>query len=294
VDQEGDRRQLDQPVGETDETARIREQIEHTRANLSGTIGELQDRLRPENIVHQAGDAVRGAVEQKVKTMVSTATSTAESLSEQVQTHPLPTMLAVGGLAWWLTRRRRHAGYSDRSATPWLPALAAGAVGYYLVSQHMLGTDDQGARRSGYDYDDVSRAAEQGARAVSDRVRELGETADEYRQRAQAAAGEYAGQVSAQARQYGEQARQYGEAARQRMEETTTMLLERSEELTENFDRWMEENPLTVGIAAFALGAIAGLSLPVTRAEQRTLGAARDTLMEQAGQAVGAAIAPAS
>lgn len=71
------------------------------------------------------------------------------------------------------------------------------------------------------------------------------------------------------------------------------MLLERTEEMGQNFDRWMRENPLTVGIAFFALGAVAGLSIPVTETEHRTLGAARQTLMDKAGQAVNTALNPA-
>jgi hypothetical protein len=74
------------------------------------------------------------------------------------------------------------------------------------------------------------------------------------------------------------------------MEETTTMLLERSEELGETFDRWMQDNPLTVGVAAFALGAIAGLSIPATETEHRTLGVARDNLVQRAGRAVETAL----
>ena len=56
----------------------------------------------------------------------------------------------------------------------------------------------------------------------------------------------------------------------------------------------MHENPLAVGVAAFALGAIAGLSMPVTETEQRTLGVARESLIEQAGRAVEAALGPTS
>jgi len=60
----------------------------------------------------------------------------------------------------------------------------------------------------------------------------------------------------------------------------------------ETFDRWMDENPLTVGVAAFAVGAIAGLSMPVTETEHRTLGIAKESLMEQAGRAVDAVLTP--
>lgn len=313
MDQEGNRGQLDPVEGTPDETARIREQIEYTRADLSGTIEELQDRLRPDHLVSEAGGAVRDAVEQKVKTMMNTAShtagrvarqarSSAESLSNQVQSHPMPAALAIGGLAWLMTRRRRSSfdSYDDGAALRVLPALAVGALGYYLLSQRALAGRSEAAR--GFLAEDGMGAAgglgaeEYGeyelrdefkaeSPSVGERVRHLGETADEYRHRAQAAVGAYAGQAA-------EQARHFQEAARTRVEETTTRLMERSEELVDNLDRWMHENPLTVGVAAFALGAIAGLSLPVTETEHRTLGVARDSLMQQAGRAVGAALNP--
>jgi ElaB/YqjD/DUF883 family membrane-anchored ribosome-binding protein len=276
-----------------DETTRIREEIEQTRANLSGTIEELQDRLRPENLVSQAGDAMRGAVEQKVKTMVNTASNTAsrvaeqarssaESLSSQMQGHPLPSALVLGGLAWWMMRGRRPSHrYDDNAMSGVLPAVAVGALGYYLLSHRMLDQGVLGAEEYGeYEFrgDATSSAA-----SLGERVRHLGETADEYRQRAQAAVGAYAGQAA-------EQARHVRDVTRTRMEETTTMLLERSEELGETFDRWMQDNPLTVGVAAFALGAIAGLSIPATETEHRTLGVARDNLVQRAGRAVETAL----
>jgi ElaB/YqjD/DUF883 family membrane-anchored ribosome-binding protein len=357
VDQEGDRGKLDEPLSDTpDDAARIREQIEHTRANLSGTIEELQDRLRPENLVSQAGDAMRATVEQKVKTMANTATdaarrvadqasdtarrvadqagdtarrvadqagetarrvagqarSSAASATEQMQNRPIPTALALGGLTWWLMRSRRddYSEYDNGSAMRGvMPALAVGALGYYLLSQRMLeqgpwsrrgqmayGTDDLGiageygdaAQYGEYDAEggagsSVGERVRQAGDTAGERVRQAGETADEYRRRVQAAVGTYATQV-------GEQARHYTGVARARVEETTTMLLDRSEDFAENFDRWMQENPLTVGVAAFALGAIAGLSIPGTETEHRTLGAAREKLMQQAGKAVDSAM----
>jgi len=341
-----------------DDPARIREQIEHTRANLTGTIEELQDRLRPENLVSQASDAVRTKVEQKVKTMANTATdaarrvadqasdtarrvadqagdtarrvadqagdtarrvadqarSSAASATEQLQNRPIPTALALGGLTWWLMRSRRddYSDYGDGSGMRGVvPALCVGALGYYLLSQRMLdqgysgargmmgyGASDSGIGSGEYGNDaeygeygeagggtdsDVADRVRRAGEAAGERVRQAGETADEYRRRVQAAVGTYASQV-------GEQARHYSGVARARVQETTTMLMDRSEDFAENFDRWMQENPLTVGVAAFALGAIAGLSIPSTETEQRTLGVARDKLMEQAGRAVDSAM----
>ena len=60
-------------AGLTPEATRIREQIEETRAQVSRTIEELQDRLRPQNIAHQAGEAVREAMESRVHSAVASA-----------------------------------------------------------------------------------------------------------------------------------------------------------------------------------------------------------------------------
>jgi ElaB/YqjD/DUF883 family membrane-anchored ribosome-binding protein len=54
----------------------------------------------------------------------------------------------------------------------------------------------------------------------------------------------------------------------------------RSAETT--LERWMRENPLTVGTVAIAAGAVVGLSLPRTRTEDAWMGEARDTLVERA------------
>lgn len=48
------------------------------------------------------------------------------------------------------------------------------------------------------------------------------------------------------------------------------------------FEDMLRDNPLVVGAAAVALGALAGLPLPTTQPEQRLMGEARDTLMERA------------
>jgi ElaB/YqjD/DUF883 family membrane-anchored ribosome-binding protein len=47
-------------------------------------------------------------------------------------------------------------------------------------------------------------------------------------------------------------------------------------------ERWLRENPLTVGTVALAAGAAIGLGLPRTRTEDAWMGEARDTLVERA------------
>lgn len=119
---------------ESPETARIREQIEQTRAQVSGTIEELQDRLRPQHLVHQAGEAVREAVTSRVQSVVDTAADTgrrvasktrtsARQLSTQVQERPgvaVGAMAGLAGLAWVLAMRGRGGAETwDDASTSW-------------------------------------------------------------------------------------------------------------------------------------------------------------------------------
>lgn len=262
--QEGNGRHPRPVTGAGDDTARIREQIEHTREHMSGTIGELQERLRPEHLIQQAGDAARDAVEQKVRVMMDTASNTAqraveqarssaETLTHQIQSHPVTAAMAVAGLAWWMARERDpYGGNGAASAVP--TALAAGALGYYLLSRRVLDSDG----RLAIDGEDLRAAGD----TVREGARQLGETAEDLGRRAQATAGEYAEQI-------GEKVRHAGQTARARVEETTATLRHRRQELSHTVDRWLDENPLAIGAAAVAFGVIAGLSLPTTDAERR-------------------------
>src|SRR6185503_16580897 len=50
----------------------------------------------------------------------------------------------------------------------------------------------------------------------------------------------------------------------------------------DTYDHYINENPLAVGAAAFALGAVVGLAIPSTRYEGEMLGEARNDLLRKA------------
>lgn len=90
------------PAGESDEdteirTAEIRAEIEETRGQMSETVNEIQDRLRPSTIASNAAESVRSTVSETTRDI-------AESESVQyVRANPVPTaMVGIGlaGLAW--------------------------------------------------------------------------------------------------------------------------------------------------------------------------------------------------
>jgi uncharacterized protein YjbJ (UPF0337 family) len=58
----------------------------------------------------------------------------------------------------------------------------------------------------------------------------------------------------------------------------------------EQYEYYMDENPLAVGAVALALGAAVGLAIPTTRVENQWMGATRDNLVQQAKETAGDAV----
>ncbi len=334
MDQEGNRGQLNDPAtGLTPEATRIREQIELTRAQVSGTIEELQDRLRPQNIAHHAGEAVREAVESRVHSAVSSASdagrrlagstrSSARLIRAQVQDRPGVAAGVAGliGLAVVIAARSRRddsasegwddgttvwqddggawpdddhaqqneASWRDDGETSGMwPGLIAGAAGYYALSQlatrrpetvsRVTSAVGRGAQVVAPAR--VASAVRSGARHVGETVGSLGQKAGALGQEAKARAGTVIESVE-------ERLARLSGAVRNQAEQGSAMMSERTQQAGQTATRWMEENPLVMGAAAFALGAIAGMSMPRIEVAQPALGKARSTLMNAAGRAV--------
>jgi ElaB/YqjD/DUF883 family membrane-anchored ribosome-binding protein len=314
---------------DSDDPDVIREQIERTREEMSQTINQLQERLSPERLAHQAKDTVREATVGRVQQVFESAGDTAsqvarraqdaaEPVMEQVRERPVPVALlgAGAGLAWWMMRRassrqtwsnddmynwdddtmgNRNAStrtrsyatgerqYADRSQSGWqseggwmqvvrdnpLPASIAAASLYMLWSRRSSAAGDHyvGSRPpySGASADERYRAS----------ARRPGDTGQNMGQQALEKASELGHMASEKASELGDQVSDTMRTARQRADQLTR-------QTSTQFDHWMRENPLAVGVAAMAAGAVMGLTVPGTRAENRALGASRDALVERA------------
>jgi len=51
---------------------------------------------------------------------------------------------------------------------------------------------------------------------------------------------------------------------------------------SDTYDRYLQENPLVLGAAAFAVGAVVGLAIPSTDYEGELMGETRDDLLRKA------------
>jgi ElaB/YqjD/DUF883 family membrane-anchored ribosome-binding protein len=293
---------------------RIRQDIHQTRAEMAETIDAIQDKLRPQHVMEQAKDAVREATVGKVKDMVSSATDTASNVAGQVQEttqqaveyvreNPLPAALIGAGVAWLLMRAQRneprmsYAGRDDERArrrtreirghddgwldivrdNPISATLAGLSIGWMLMNRRGPSARDwrddsytRGARQ--YDVAARSRSDVYGTRAgvggyeTTSSESRTGEPS--WTERAQDTVSDAA-----------HQAQQAVSSATERAQESWRYYSRRTES---EFDRWMRENPLTVGAAAVALGAAVGLGMPRTETEDAWMGEARDSLVDRA------------
>jgi hypothetical protein len=236
----------------------IREDIERTRGEMSGTIDAIQERLSPVHIkeqvmeqvreqVQEAKHAVREATIGKVENFMSAAGDSVRTarrgVVETIRDNPVPAAIAGVGLGWLLVSglsggSRSRMGRSARAYRGRVDArrqtYSSGAIPY-ANQRREPGMLEEGQRVVG-DTVDTARAY---ANDIADDVRET--------------AGEWA--TAAQDR-------------------------------AERVGGWLQEtavdNPLAVGAVALAAGAVMGFAIPISRKENELMGETRDSVVEGA------------
>lgn len=243
---------------ETDESVdAMVSDIEETRGEMAGTLGEIGDRLDPGNLVEQAKENVREATVGRVEEAVETAGETARGLSEMVmetiRQNPIPAAVAGIGLAWlWKNRAGGANGSSEYRYRP------AGYAGAYGGSTYYGGPPSAGGQ-AGATAEGVGRKAGRAAEGVG---QTLSETAGTVGQ----AVGDVTGNVGQTA---GEVVQRGQYAAR---------------EAGIQFREMLDSNPLALGVVALGAGAALGVMVPETQREQELLGDTGEKVMEAVQQ----------
>ncbi len=230
-------------------TRELREEIAETRTEISETIEAIQERLQPSHLVAQARDSVRNAASEKVQQMANTAGDAADrvlgsSFMETVKANPVPAaMIGIGG-AWLLFNRR------------------AGSRRYGYddrESYRSYGGTRRHAYGEGFDrpYDSTSGAVATRGTIGSDDTQNVASRPRGYAADASDRAHEFAGDIRETARRTSRRA------------QTT-------------FEDVLRNNPLALGAAAALVGAVVGMSMPATDAENQLMGDARDSVVERA------------
>ena len=238
--------------------AEIEADIRRTRAEMDETFDALGTRLHPDYIKEQAKDAIR-----------STARDAGSSMIDTLRDNPVPSLIAALSVGWLIAKGGKDSRDYDYDR--------AYSVPYDRYGRPLSGYDryradyyaDPTARAAyagtyaGGTYDSGSSLADQASGAAADAKAKAGQAAGKV----QDAASDAADTVSREAQHLAQQAQRYGRRAENWLE------------------RQINQNPIGVGAAALAAGALVGLAVPGTDWEDEQLGQKSDELMRKAKSA---------
>ena len=251
----------------------IRREIDWKRDRMDDTVDALERKLSPGQLLDHALWMVRGSDSGSEK-----ARAVGDAVSGFAKDHPIPVALMSAGAAWLAAESRAA---SNAGAGTY--ARAEGRVGPYRGDA----IDDGPLRDEPHRFDGDGR--HDGASATG---------------RAKEKAGELKDRVADAADGAGDRLRHAGESVRDRMSELGDSTRERmyaagergsaladrarqqaslrAHQARQRYDATLEDNPLSIGAAAFGLGLAAGLSAPTTRWEDEHMGRTADALKGEA------------
>jgi len=273
----------------------IRAEICRTRADMDETVGALQQKLDPQELVHRVFDTVR-----------ENAGDVTDKIVKVVRENPIPAVLVGIGLAWLAfkqikgpstARGRTPLGSSNFTKGPSLEDAEYGFFEQYQEIDELEETAFYGGlpstapsssreprgvtrpvatpRPKSKNYPKYPKYPTQSSRGVAGKIQELGS------------------QTKSTVSHAAEKIQNIGSQAMTRVHDMTDYVKDKASNLGEQVQcsarqakdwasQTMDEYPLAVGAAFFTLGLAGGLAIPATKPENRLLGPSRDRLFNQA------------
>ena len=231
-------------------TEQLRAGIEDTRADMSQTLNEIQERLSPENLMDQAKEAVRDATIGKVEKVMGQVSETLSAVTEparevagragnaikevgttvgdQIWKNPIPIALIGLGVGMLVMKNYRGQSYGNGSTQRKFP---------------------QG-RNSSYSLGDVGqpRQTQQQQSTASSALNQVKDTASDLANRSTQTLNELGTKAKNSASRFGE---------------------------------IMRDNPLAAGAVAIAAGTAVGLLIPSTQFESEYIGETGERLVDR-------------
>jgi ElaB/YqjD/DUF883 family membrane-anchored ribosome-binding protein len=280
-----------------EEPEQIRAQIEATRSQMGETIDAIQEKLSLSNITEQVKETVSehitSAVETAKDAVYGATIGKAGDFMQNVgksfgdMTGNMGESLSDAGTSVYRTARRNPLPF----------ALIAAGVGLLILQNRRSGNGGSYARSYRYDYDagnyidegnesystggknrrqksTLNTASKKVSNAASSAYEGVtGAASSAYSGVSDAANSAYQGLTSAAGTAY-EQVGNVGTQARRV-----------AGQAQDQYEYYLEENPLAVGAVALAVGAAVGFMLPSTSYEGALMGEYRDNLVQKASDA---------
>ena len=256
-----------------DDTEHLKAQIEETRNQMGETIDALQEKLSFNNLSEQVSEHVNNAIETAKSSVYDATIGKAVGFMKDMGD-------GIGDSKFVRTARSNPLPLI-------LIGVGAGLLAYNNYSSSSRRRSFRGGSRRGYDqFADRDRARRDMERGTSfdleQRRSQSGSTMNALSDKATAVSDK----VSNAANSAYESASNTLDSAVTGAKDIYNRAYSKAGDYTnvayETYDHHINENPLAVGAAAFALGAVVGLAIPATRYEGELMGEARDQLLKKA------------
>jgi ElaB/YqjD/DUF883 family membrane-anchored ribosome-binding protein len=250
-----------------EDAEQIRAEIEDTRADMSQTINQIQERLSPEHLMGQVKETVREATIGKVERVM-------ETIGEMTE----PAREAMGRAGTTIKEAGTSVGYSV-----WRNPLPIALIGLGVGMLWM-----KSRRGNGHDYSRTSNTTYPGRQNLSGGGQAMGRTrySGAGTETRYAGMGTEAGTLD----QVKEGASNLANRSSEALSNLGSKASESASAVSTRFSQMLRENPLAVGAVAVAAGTAVGLVLPSTRFENEYIGETGERLVDKAQEVAREAI----
>ena len=228
----------------------LEREIDQTRMRIENSIQELERRLQPDALIRTFASPIRDNGEEFIS-----------NLATKVRTNPVPVLVAMTGLAWLMA-----SDSTSRRRSSVAPAMAGGYSGH---EGHDAEPSAGGIKRS---IGDTAAKASDQARGIAAQVKgKIAQATD--------AVSSAVDSATSSAQRLGGDASDSMATARHQAGAFAAESRTIAAAATAGVTRLYREQPVALGVAALAIGAVAGALLPPTRREDQLFGPQRDRML---------------
>ena len=256
----------------------LRMEMNEAEEKIKRGLGEARDAVKQDvkEAISGAKQAVRaatlGQVEDLATSIGDKMNEARDTLVDTVRSNPVPAALMGVGLVWLLMNRSKSSKSRESGAS-------SSTGGGQLIDQVKHAATGAGRAVAGVTHQ-ISDAAGKGLHQAVDTVGGAIHDVSDATVGLAHSAGDAASHLAGQA---GDAASSAAKGAKEGVKRVEA-----------GFHTQLHENPMALGAAALAIGAVVGFSLPRTQREDTLMGQTRDRLLHQAGDAAHDAASSAS
>lgn len=280
-----------------DSPAALRADIRATRARMSDTLDEIADRLNVNRVkqevashvkqsVRDAKQSVRDATIGRIEHMTNHASDRAHhaqrSFTATLKDNPIPAAMVGIGLGWLLMNRRsapedrEWALQRERPSRDFDAPRAAGGAAASESRGFAPGSRDRYR-----DYRSASNLYEERELMLEPAREPNGANTTDHYWREAGTERSRTDQARDRGHELADQARENADRFKERSSELASNARDRAQRGRERIEETYDDNPFALGVAALAVGLVAGLAVPSTRKESELMGDARDRIVDR-------------